>query len=551
MDRLRTRGRGTAAGVGLLVGALVIALPTAADVGAPSASTSVAPIWQPVVDTAELQGKRCKRRHAKREKDGITYRCRGKKGNLRWRLVARKPSPPAPPVTAPADGDSCTTIGERIDNAAGYLECRAIAGGARVLRQLSLGPTSPGITPSPEPIDTCRLADTRSNRGRPPGPGGTLISEAIAYPVTSATRPLPLPASGTTKVAILPYDFSDAPGDVSPGSWLVPQLERATEWIEYYSDGSVSYDFVTSESWIRASKPSTEYQWIHPFRNGLMPPDLPQGPFKTAQWITEDLLHSAPATLDLTGVQAIVFIYPPTVQAIYDMVVSDMIVQAPRNLGHILVFTTGRWLYEEDRPLWSYMVHEFGHFHGIPGHAPWDGNPLDVMTNQHGLATTLNTWSRLTMDWQDTAEIYCIRADHDADDFGQHEVTLSAIDTQEPGTKAVIVRLSESRALIIESRRRSTWSSDHFGWPGLPRGFYGITVMRVDTSIDVNRIQQPGAYLDYVAAPELRHGILRMPLMVDVDLNWVLYEGETMTADGVRIDLVRSGDADTVRVTRS
>ena len=531
----------------------MLAVPTAAEVTASNiTSTNIHPIgpesiWQPALERGLLQGKRCKKRHAVRVVAEVTYRCRGKAGNLRWRKIVPRPPAgptPAPGPATPVDGDPCTTIGERIEMASGYLECRKVGGDKRVYRHLTVDPPSPGITVSPEPIETCRLLDTRVNRGRPPGPGGTLISEAIAYPVTSATRPLPLPAAGTTKVAVLPIDFIDVPGDGNPQGWLGLQLRRVDAWIEHFSDGRLGYEWVTSGEWNRASKPSTRYQFIHPSRGGVMPPGLPQGPFQSEQWITEDLLRSVPTDLDLTGVKAIVFVYPPQVEAIYDLAVRDLRITSPRNLGHVLMFTTGRWLYEEDRPLWSYMIHEFGHFHGIPGHAPFDGNPLDVMTNQHGMAITLNTWSRLTMDWIDTDAVYCTRREG----LGEHEVTLSPIDRDETGTKAVMVRLSDSQALIIESRRRSEFSSDHFGWPGLPAGFYGLTVMRVDTSVDLNRVQRPGAYLDYIEAPELNHGILRMPLMVDVDLDWVLYEGESMTVDGVRIELLRSGDFDTVRV---
>ncbi len=533
-------------GVSVLATSTLMLLPTAADIPATAAAspTTATPVTFPssAAPLTSLEGKKCMKRGATRVVGGDTYRCVTQGKRLVWKRV----TPSTPSVK---DGDSCTTAGQRVSNPAGHLECRMIAGNRLVYRQLSLQPKSPGITQSPLAIDTCRLSDTRPNRGLPPGQGGTLISEAIAYPVTSATRPLVLPASGKTRVAVLPYDFADAPGSPNPQAWLRPQMDRVSDWIEHYSAGRVEYEWVTSDTWIRASKPSSEYQFLHPSRGGVMPPDLPQGPFKTEQAIAQDLLASAPESLDLSGVRAVFFVYPQDVYYPYDLPVREVSVNHPDFPRSFLMFASGRWLYEQKMPLWSFVVHEFGHFQGIPGHAPWDGSPLDVMTNQHGLAITLGTWSRLTMDWQDTREVYCTSRETLADDV----VTLSAIDSEEVGTKAIMVRLSESRALIIESRRRSTWSSGAMGWPGLPEGFYGLTVIRVDTSVDLNRIQQAGAYLDFIDGGERGHGVLfqqglRVP---PFDLDNVVYDGESIVTDGVRISLVKSGDHDTVQVTRA
>lgn len=533
---------------GIIVGALtastLVLLPTAGDVPATAAleSDSSPATWAPSspMTLASIEGKRCPKRGATRVIGADTYRCVSKGKKLVW----KRETPPTPSVK---DGDPCGVAGQRVSNPAGYLECRAVAGNRRVYRQLSLQPQSPGFTSSPEAIETCRLGDTRANRGRPPGPGGTLISEAIAYPVTSATRSLVMPASGKTRVAVLPYDFSDVPGDPSPQSWLGPQMKLVDDWIEHYSHGRVEYEWVTSDTWIRASKPSSEYQFIHPSRGGVMPPDLPQGPFKTEQWIAQDLLASAPDSLDLSGVRAVFFVYPQDVLYPYDLPVREVTVNHPDFPRSFLMFASGRWLYEQKMPLWSFINHEFGHFQGIPGHAPWDGSPLDVMTNQHGLAITLGTWSRMTMDWQDTREIYCTTRERLADDL----VTLSAIDSEEMGTKAILVRLSESQALIIESRRRSTWSSGDKGWPGLPPGFYGLTLIRVDTSVDLNRVQRAGAYLDFIDGGERGHGELFSPgfRIAPFDLDKVIYEGESIVTDGVRISLVKSGDHDTVQVS--
>ena len=159
----------------------MLAVPTAAEVTASNiTSTNIHPIgpesiWQPALERGLLQGKRCKKRHAVRVVAEVTYRCRGKAGNLRWRKIVPRPPAgptPAPGPATPVEGDPCTTIGERIEMASGYLECRKVGGDKRVYRHLTVDPPSPGITVSPEPIETCRLLDTRVNRGTATGPRG-------------------------------------------------------------------------------------------------------------------------------------------------------------------------------------------------------------------------------------------------------------------------------------------------------------------------------------------------------------------------------------------
>jgi hypothetical protein len=45
-----------------------------------------------------------------------------------------------------------------------------------------------------------------------------------------------------------------------------------------------------------------------------------------------------------------------------------------------------------------------------------------------------------------------------------------------------MIKLSGSQVLVIESRRKDKWSSGYKGFPGLPDGFYGVVVYKVDTT---------------------------------------------------------------------
>lgn len=540
------RGWITGTAVSALTAAMLVALPTAADIPATAASeaaTTEPAVWaaSSTASPASIDGRRCTKRGATRVVGADTFRCVGKGKKLTWKRV----TPPAPNIK---DGDACPTVGQRVSNPAGYLECRTVAGNRLVYRQLSLQPRSPGIAPSPEPIDTCRLRDMRPNGGRPPDPGGPAITEAIAYPVSGASRPLPLPNRGTVKIAVLPIDFSDVPGNVDPVQQFAQDRHELDAWIRHFSGGRMSYDWVLPSDWIRASKPSSGYQFLNPFYAGKPPPGTPGGPFRESADITRDLLSDVGPDVDLTGVQVLLFLYPEDVSEIWDLMTQAMYLDTPQLRGLVVSNATGSWLYGYRMPLWSWLAHELLHHHGWAGHAPYDASPLDIMTHQAGQAFTISTWGRMVLDWQDSAEISCVDAAKPFD----HEVTLSPIDRDEAGTKAVMVRLSESEALVIESRRRDRWSSGFDGWAGLPDGFYGLTVTRVNTAVDRNRVRGPGGFMDLLFHSELNHGYMQVSTLAErrLSLNFLVFEGETVTADGVQITLLKSGDHDTVKVSR-
>jgi hypothetical protein len=60
-------------------------------------------------------------------------------------------------------------------------------------------------------------------------------------------------------VALIPIDFSDAPGVDSPNAIIDPIIANVNDWLRHFSNGKMEYLWQTSDSWIRASKPSTEY----------------------------------------------------------------------------------------------------------------------------------------------------------------------------------------------------------------------------------------------------------------------------------------------------
>ena len=495
----------------------------------------LAPI--PVV-AAIKSGENCSKVGKTATESGLKFFCIKKSGKLVWSKPVRDPKP-TPPAPVYKDGDSCSNIGQQITNSAGVLECRSVANNQRKYFQLSLNPSAPAANLSPESLDTCRAPDARSAKS----PG----IQAIAYPVTSSVTPPGIPVSGNVKVVIIPIDFSDVPGTGSPSEIIDPEITKINEWVKQFSNGKMTYDIQTSKTWIRASKDSSEYVWVHP--GPVQPNPLPgakAGVLRAPNVIAADLMASAQDSFDYTGVKVVFFVYPKNIVNIWDAITQFGGIQTNKGTINAQINATGAWLYQNKMPIWSWFIHENLHPHGLAGHAPSDGSPFNLMTNQAGSSLVLDAWDQLILDWQIPNEFYCVS-------LGKLEKTtieMSPLEREEIGTKAIMVRLSSHEVLVIESRRRDKWSSGQIDWAGLPVGFYGLLIYKVDTSINNNRVET-GAFADFISNPSVSHGTFQGSYAPQFDANRIMYEGETLVTNGVSITLTKSGDHDQVVISKS
>lgn len=469
----------------------------------------------------------------------FTYTCIKSGKKLLWSKGVAVVKPRSTPSSMIKDGDSCPSVGQQITNNAGILECRYVANNKLRFFQLSLLPSIPGLAPSPESLETCRAPDMRATKS-----SGI---QAIAYPVTSAAYPPNIPISGNIKVAIIPIDFSDVPGTGSPSEIIDPEIKKINEWVKQFSNGKMTYEIQTSKNWIRASKDSSEYVWIHPGPVQQNPlPGAKVGSLRSPSQIAEDLMASAQDSFDYTNLKVVFFVYPKNIVNIWDAVTAYGGVKTNKGYIGVQINATGAWLYQNRMPIWSWFIHENMHPHGLAGHAPSDGSPFNLMTNQAGASLVLDAWDQLILDWQIPDQFYCVS-------IGKLEkatIKLSPLERDEIGTKAIMVRLSSHEVLVIESRRRDKWSGSQKDWAGLPVGFYGLLVYKVDTSIDSNRVET-GGFKDFISNPRVSHGPFPGGFAPQFDANRIIYEGETLVTNGVSITLAKSGDHDQVTISKS
>jgi len=158
------------------------------------------------------------------------------------------------PVT-PLENATCTTSGDSYSVAGGILECRWISG--KKLQWIKINDVKKPFqnAKSPVSLDVCKIqmSDAKVVRtGRDAGGG------QIGFPMANTTKNGMNP-KGTNEILIIPIDFPDFTGTVSP----IPQLQYDSkwliEWYNYFSNGQAKFNVTTIDKWFRMSKPRSGY----------------------------------------------------------------------------------------------------------------------------------------------------------------------------------------------------------------------------------------------------------------------------------------------------
>jgi M6 family metalloprotease-like protein len=240
--------------------------------------------------------------------------------------------------------------------------------------------------------------------------------------------------------------------------------------------------------------------------------------------------------------------------------------QDPRNVfsdeGWVRNYVGGAGFFDHPaRPVWSYYVHEVAHTLRIPDwymreanlganfipgldYAVGPMNYWDAMSSQDGPSRTFSAWTRWLVGWLGDEQIACFELDQ-VEQHGAFDVELVPLDVYEPGVKAVLIRTGPHAGLVIESRRPVFPDHDLAHWRKFGREPSGLVVYRVDATKGNNS----GTL---VLVPPKGQGVVRLQLSERMDPRVIdaLYNvGAEGFAEGLKIELVRSGTRDIVRIS--
>jgi hypothetical protein len=443
----------------------------------------------------------------------------------------------APLHAAVKAGDKCTTLGQKKSASGKDFTCVKSGkklvwnkGIERVITPADLAPQ-----PSPEKLATCQIKDQR--------PGGpSAYWQGIAYPISDFNREKLLPLTGKAKVAFIPIDFSDVPGQGKPLDFGQSQIDGANEWLAWYTNGKLKYEWQTYNSWIRTPKPSTQYNWAHPVHGGYQGQATPQA--QSTEAMIQQLVTAASPHFNFEGVGAVFLLVPKEVKAIeLEITQRNSIWQTAQGPQRFSFFTPGAAINQRGDRLWGWWIHEVLHSHGIAGHFPFGNLNLHMMIG--GVQSdALSSWDALSAGWTNEEDIYCLSKEK----VTKIALTLSPLDRKQKGLKSVMIKLNDHQVLVFESRRPEKWS--------LPSLYVnGLMAYVVDTKKITDREgesageerERTATYLTTDQRAENGSNLFVGCNRTKCDRTMVYARaGQTFTFDGIKVTLTKSGVNDEI-----
>jgi M6 family metalloprotease-like protein len=382
---------------------------------------------------------------------------------------------------------------------------------------------SPPSQPSAN-IELCKIKENNSNRLR-----WSNSQLPTGFPgFTHATK------TGTVKWALIPLDFPDLAGEANFRSRVDEQMKLTSEWFDTVSGGKFKVEWVVLDKWVRIPNPTSEYT-IDRSDN------LERVPNAIKLW--NNAMTESDKVFDFTGIQTVNFILPKgqdfVQEALQGFPWQPEVKAVVTNEGSVSSFSiAGRFFDKLNRKYWSYWVHEFGHAMALPhiGNSR-DPNPFlgsDIMANQDGETRELSGWLRFVAGWLDDEKVYC----QELSTLKNTDVTLVPLSGSGTGVKMVVVPISATKAVVIESRRETKFSCT------MPSNRNGVLVYTYDATLSHGE-----NFLEPVT-PLFRYNESSYDCASSLNPNPISYKGDKISVEGVTIEVVDSLNYDKIKLSK-
>jgi len=253
-----------------------------------------------------------------------------------------------------------------------------------------------------------------------------------------------LKSNGVINAVVVPVDFSDVPGTGSPTAEYSEMTQGMDAFYKAVSGGRVSFKFTILDKYIRVPSKSNQYglgKWAGGDSGGYM----------------KELISASDPTVDFSKFDVAYFLSPKSIpwsSIAYgpafpnDLKTQDGIL---RNASF-----SGADAYQNFPGAgWKWISHETGHLFGLHDLYTVDPQPAtygswDLMSNNWSTAAIeINAWNRYIQGWLDDNQINCL----DKSKGGNETFTIDPIARINKSTKAIVIKISDSKVVVIESRR--------------------------------------------------------------------------------------------------
>jgi hypothetical protein len=251
-----------------------------------------------------------------------------------------------------------------------------------------------------------------------------------------------LPHSGVVKVAIIPVDFSNAPGDPGIGARLRDYADFMTQWANFWSRGNMVYEVQIHEDWIRAPLGADWYQFPEGHGQGVRK--------QSDEESLNQILQAADPYFDFSGVDFVLGFVPSKAEFDYFFgLYGNKSAQTQEGNQSFFVYG-GLGFYDGAREPGSLLVHQILHAQGFLGHGPANGAGYGIMQNQWGESKAISSWEAFVAGWWADSEYLCVDATKVE---GIYKTSLSSLDSTQSTPKSLIIRLDHEQAIVVENRQ--------------------------------------------------------------------------------------------------
>ena len=431
----------------------------------------------------------------------------------------------------------CLDPGQIITKSEKQFSCRYISGRKSIWFQVSGNNDAPLSAINNSKVETCKIQDLRSNK--------FIGNGNVGFPMTTnAIKP-----NGLIKVAVLPVNFPDSPKVKSPSSYWKPFSDLIDQRNAYLYDNRIKYEWTIPSEWLMMAKGAEFFASYHETvqPDGSRKSDGVKQILSTEEQ-TSSIFSEAEKYLKIEDYDFFWLFTNP---------LEKRVPQGPA-FGRFQEVKTTKTLYT-GLNFYSYgnrvfsgayhlgpigtlqdsVAHEMAHFHGMIQHAPGNGWGWYVSNNP--------TWESWIAGWRPDTQYVCLDA---TQPWKEAQFHLSAIDLNSQGFKSGVIKISDSQVLVVESRRPGPFTT------ALPKSISGITVYIVDTTKsgerwDGNFDKELDYYMVFLRNDGRNYPIQKSQNLAVWDENIIAYQGDSFSYKNIKVTLMKSGDFDTVLVSKS
>jgi len=374
---------------------------------------------------------------------------------------------------------------------------------------------------------------------------GRYKGNATAFPFA----PTALPIMGEIDVALIYVDWADNPGNKIDYDYYQEQVKFFDDFYWMASENKLEMKVQTSDMWFRIDGSYEDFTLT-------FEEEAQRGEAPKKQVFYDAAVAASDPEFDFTDIEIVFFAFPRGKSVFFhggphefNFDWNGYLKTEERDIYDTTA--PGDWFLNSggDEPPWVNYVHEVGHMLGIPHQANednqredrlWLQNPIngyEIMANQGGATRTMSSWLRWLAGWLDDEQVACTTKATIEDEFYE----LTPINNVSGQKESLVIKLSDTKALVVESRRFDTY----FDRPS-PNNKNGLLVYAVDAtkgSAQGNQaLLSPRDITKYLVEPMWR---------TSSELDAMFFQGDSVVFEGIKIEAYSIGkNSDVVRITK-